>query len=140
MVRFILFNALLFGSCGYALWKGTRDARIIAATCLIAAFASFPFAGYGSVEMTVLVVDVVVLALFLYVALQSDRFWPLWIAGLHVTTMIGHALKLMSSDLVPIAYAVALRLWAYPELIILAVAVWRGTQRDPPAMSAPQPT
>lgn len=140
MVRFVLFSLLLFGSCGYALWKGTRDARIIAATCLIAAFASFPFAGYGSVETTVLVVDLVVLALFLYVALQSDRFWPLWIAGLHVTTMIGHALKLTGGDLVPIAYAVALRLWAYPELIILAFAVWRSTQRDPPPLTAPQPT
>jgi ABC-type microcin C transport system permease subunit YejB len=140
MIRFILFNALLFGSCGYALLKGTRDARIIATTCLVAAFASFPFAGYGSVELTVFVVDAVVLALFLYVALQSDRFWPLWIAGLHLTTMVGHALKLVSDDLVPIAYAVALRLWAYPELIILAVAVWRGTRRDVRVAAAAQPT
>ena len=59
----------------------------------------------------------------------SDRFWPLWIAGLHLTTLVGHALRLMSGDLVPLAYAVALRMWAYPELIILAVAVWRGEQR-----------
>ncbi len=131
MLRFVLFNALLFGSCGYALWKGSRDARIIAATCLIAAFASYPFAGYGSIELAVLLVDLAVLALFLYVALRSDRYWPLWIAGLHVTTMIGHALKLMSGDLVPIAYAVSLRFWAYPELIILAIAVWRHTQRYP---------
>lgn len=141
MTRLVLFNLLLFGSCGYALWKGTRDAKVIALTCLVAAFASLPFiSGYDSVEVTVLVVDVVVLALFLYVALQSDRFWPMWIAGLHVTTMFGHALKLMSGDLVPIAYAVALRFWAYPELIILAVAVWRGTQRDRRPLPAPQPT
>ena len=141
MTRLVLFNLLLFGSCGYALWKGTRDAKVIAVTCLVAAFASLPFiTGYESVEVTVLVVDVVVLALFLYVALRSDRFWPLWIAGLHVTTMFGHALKLMSGDLVPIAYAVALRLWAYPELIILAVAVWRHTQRESMILDKPQPT
>jgi hypothetical protein len=140
MLRLILFNALLFGSCGYALWKGTRDARIVAATCLIAAFASIPAAAYGSIETTVLIVDLLVLASFLYVALQSDRFWPLWIAGLHVTTMIGHALKLMSGDMVPIAYAVALRFWAYPELIILAIAVWRHTQRDAGRRQVPQPT
>ena len=54
--------------------------------------------------------------------------------------MIGHALKLTSGDLVPIAYAVALRLWAYPELIILAFAVWRSSQRDTCALPAPQPT
>ena len=141
MTRLILFNLLLFGSCGYALWKGSRDAKLVAATCLIAAFASLPFiSGYNTVEVTVLVVDLVVLVLFLYVALRSDRFWPLWIAGLHVTTMFGHALKLMSGDLVPIAYAVALRMWAYPELIILALAVWRHNQRHPPALPAAQPT
>ncbi len=130
MIRLILFNVLLFGSCGYALWRGTRDARIIAATCLVAAFASYPFlTGYAGVEISVLAIDLIVLALFVWVALKSDRFWPLWIAGLHVTTVIGHALKLMSGDLVPLAYAVALRMWAYPELIILVIAVWRSEQR-----------
>jgi hypothetical protein len=138
MVRLILFGLLLFGSCGYALWKGGRDARIVAATCLVAAFASIPAAAYGSVETTVLIVDLLVLASFLYVALQSDRFWPLWIAGLHVTTMVGHALKLLSGDMVPIAYAVALRFWAYPELIILAIAVWRHDQRRTAPLPAPQ--
>lgn len=140
MVRFVIFSALLLGSCGYALWKGGRDARIVAATCLIAALASIPAAAYGSVETTVLIVDLLVLASFLYVALQSDRFWPLWIAGLHVTTMVGHALKLMSGDMVPIAYAVALRFWAYPELIILALAVWRHNRRQASSLPAPQPT
>jgi hypothetical protein len=130
MIRLIFFNLLMFGSCGYALWKGTRDARIVAATCLIASFASYPFLSqYAGIEVSVLMVDLIVLGLFGYVALRSDRFWPLWIAGLHLTTLVGHALRLMSGDLVPLAYAVALRMWAYPELIILAIAVWRGEQR-----------
>jgi hypothetical protein len=130
MTRLIIFNALLFGSCGYALWKGTRDAKTIALTCLAAAAASIPTVGsYQSVEMRIFVVDFVVLGLFMYVALRSDRFWPLWIAGFHVTTMMGHVLRTMSNDLVPIAYAVALRVWAYPELIVLAIAVWRSQRR-----------
>ena len=140
MLRMILFHLLLFASCGYALWKGSRDARIVAATCLIATFASVPIAVYGAVEINVVFVDMLVLASFLFVALQSDRFWPLWVAGLHVTTMVGHALMLLTGDMVPIAYAVALRLWAYPELIILAIAVWRHNQRHPPALGAVQPT
>lgn len=130
MIRLIFFNLLMFGSCGYALWKGTRDARIVAATCLVASFASYPFLSqYAGIEVSVLMVDLIVLGLFTYVALRSDRFWPLWIAGLHLTTLVGHALRLMSGDLVPLAYAVALRMWAYPELIILAIAVWRSEQR-----------
>jgi hypothetical protein len=141
MTRLVLFSLLLFGSCGYALWKGSRDAKFVAVTCLSAAFASVLFMrGYQSVEIAVLAIDVVVLALFLYVALRSDRFWPLWIAGLHVTTMFGHLLKLMSGDLYPISYAVALRFWAYPELIILAVAVWRHNQRQSIRLTSPRTT
>lgn len=140
MLRMILYHLLLFGSCGYALRRGSRDARIVAATCLIATFASVPIAAYGAVELNVVFVDLLVLIAFLYVALQTDRFWPLWIAGLHVTTMVGHALMLLTGDMVPIAYAVALRLWAYPELIILALAVWRHDQRLQAPVPAPQPS
>lgn len=130
MIRIIIFNLLMFGTCFYALWKGTRDARIISVTCLAASTVTFLVAGkYSGVETMILAVDLVVLGAFLYVAMRSDRFWPLWIAGFHVTTIFGHVLRMMSSDLVPIAYAVALRLWAYPELIILGVAVWRSQQR-----------
>ena len=43
-----------------------------------------------------------------------------------MTTTIGHLLKAIELDLVPIAYAVALRFWAYLILIILAVATWRS--------------
>ena len=69
------------------------------------------------------------LAAFTYVALRSDRFWPLWISGLQLTTSVGHVLKAIDSHLVPFAYGAALRVWSYPILIILAVAVWRGQRR-----------
>lgn len=138
MVRLVLFTLLLLGACGFALWKGTRDARVVAATCLIAAFASVPlFGNYERPEIPLLLIDLLVLGVFVHVALHSDRFWPMWIAGLQITASFGHVLKFMSSDLVPIAYAVALRFWSYPELIILAIAVWRGDQRrrhPPPAL------
>ena len=86
-------------------------------------------------EIGVLAVDLFTLAAFTYVALRSDRFWPLWISGLQLTTSIGHVLKAIDSHLVPFAYGAALRVWSYPILIILAVAVWRGQRmhfaRDP---------
>jgi hypothetical protein len=131
MIRFIVFNTLLFGSCGYALLKGTRDARIVAITCLVATFASYPFMSYyASVEASVMAVDVLTFLTFTAVALRSDRFWPLWISGLQLTTSVGHLVKALDASLIPIAYAVALRLWSYPIQIILAVAVWRGRRRD----------
>jgi hypothetical protein len=142
MPRFIIYTILLFGVCGYAFWRGRSDERLAAAVCLIASVASLALLGparlrYSGVELGVLAVDLFTLAAFTYVALRSDRFWPLWISGLQLTTSVGHVLKAIDSQLVPFAYAAALRVWSYPILIILAVAVWRG-QRMQFARS-PQP-
>ena len=126
-MREILFDLLLFATCGYALVYGRQDAKIVGAVCIAASIASLAVASrYSGVEIGVLIIDLLTLAVFVFVALRSDRFWPLWISGLQLTTTIGHLLKAIELDLVPIAYAVALRFWAYPILIILAVATWRS--------------
>jgi hypothetical protein len=131
MVRIIIFDILLFGSCAFALLRGTRDAQVVAVTTLVATFASyFLVSRYAGVEFGVFLVDILVLLAFAGVALQSDRFWPLWIAGLQLTTTFGHALRAWDDQMVPIAYAVALRSWSYPIQIILIVAVWRGLRRQ----------
>lgn len=131
MLRIILFDLLLFGTCGYALLYGRQDARIIGAVCIAANFASYALVSrYDGVELGVLAIDLAVFAIFTAVALRSDRFWPLWVSGLQLTTALGHLLKAIEIDLVPIAYAVSLRFWSYPILIILAVATWRSRKRQ----------
>ena len=131
MLRYSLYWILLVIICGYAFWQGRRDERTIAATCLIASILSVATLStlnsrYGQVEIGLLVVDLATLGIFTAIALKSHRFWPLWVSGLQLTTSMGHVLKAVESDMVPIAYGAALRLWSYPILIILAIAVWRG--------------
>ena len=130
MLRLILFNLLLVGSCSYALWKGRRDERTTALVCLGATAASYLMIRtsdfrYVGVELGVLIVDALTLAAFIFVALRSDRFWPLWVSGLQLTTSVAHLLKALQPDLVPIAYAAAGRLWSYPILVILIIGTWR---------------
>jgi hypothetical protein len=84
---------------------------------------------FTDLETHVLAVDIVVFAGFLWVALRSDRFWPMWIAGLQLTTIIGHLLKAAETDLFSRAYGAALMFWGYPILLILAVGTWRGQRR-----------
>ena len=130
MTRLIIFLVLLLGSCGYALLKGTRDAQIVAVSTLAATVASYLLVSrYDGVEFGVLVIDVLVLTVFVAVALKSDRFWPLWIAGLQLTTTFGHVLRALEDQMGPIAYAVSLRFWVYPIHIILIIAVWRSQVR-----------
>jgi len=134
MVRLLIYHILLFGACGYALIRGRTDARIVATVFLVGDFATLALrsqatGGYSSVETGVLAVDVVAFIGFTYAALISDRFWPLWVSGLQLTTSLGHVFKAVDTHLLPLAYAASLRFWAYPILIILAVGTWRAQRR-----------
>jgi hypothetical protein len=145
MDRLIIYHALLFGACGYALVRGEADARIVALVFLVGNFATYalrtPFAeSYSSVEGGILVIDILAFLAFTYVALTSDRFWPLWVSGLQLTTSLGHLMKAFQSDLLPLAYAAALRFWSYPILIILLVATWREHRRLQQQREASAPT
>lgn len=129
-----LFRALLVLSCGYALWRGRSDERIVALVCLGATVASrLAFAPisvrYTGVEFGLLLIDLAVLGVFVFVALRSPRFWPLWIAGLQLTASTAHAMKAIDERLMPLAYGAAIALWSYPILLILAVGTWRGHRR-----------
>jgi hypothetical protein len=134
MLRLVAFSALLIGSCGYAILRGRHDERFTALVCLAASVASIALTGpttlrYSQIELGVLAVDLLTLAAFTHVALRSDRFWPLWISGLQLTTSIAHLLKAAEPGLVPLAYAAAGRFWAYPILIMLVIATWRSNRR-----------
>ena len=133
MNRLLIYHALLFGACGYALLRGKTDARIVALVFLVGNFTTYalrsPIAYYSSVESGILIVDLLAFAGFTYAALISDRFWPLWVSGLQLTTSMGHVFKAIDENLLPLAYAAALRFWSYPILIILAVGVWRSHRR-----------
>lgn len=136
MLRLIIFNALLVGSCGYAWFRGRADERVVAAVCITASLVTLAVISsfktlYSNVEVGVLTVDIATLAAFTYVALRSERFWPLWVSGLQLTTSVAHLLKLVDPTLLPIAYSAAARMWSYPILIILAVGTWRSRRRAP---------
>lgn len=134
MDRLLIYRALMYGICAYALLRGRSEARIVAIVFLVANFATLALrsplgSSYSSVETGIFAVDILGFLAFTYAALISDRFWPLWISGLQLTTLFGHLLKAIDSSLMPLAYAAALRFWSYPILIILALGVWRGQRR-----------
>lgn len=129
-----IFVALLFVTCGYALWRGRRDERVVATACIVATIATRFLVSpvsvrYSNVELGLVFVDLAMLATFITIALQSQRFWPLWVAGLQLTTSMSHLMKAVDWQLLPKAYGAAVALWSYPILIILAIGTWRSHQR-----------
>lgn len=139
-----LYWSILALSCGYALLRGCANERIAASVCIVASVVSVLVLSpmsvrYASVETGELTVDLLVLAVFLVVALRSDRFWPLWISGLQLTTTLAHFLKAINFDLIPSAYGAAERFWSYPILIVIAVGTWRQHRRGLTQDNSPHP-
>ena len=131
----LLYWFLLLFTCGFAIYRGGRYERGAAAVCLAGSLLTLLFHRILSVEYFDLkagdlLIDVGVLFAFLAIALQSDRFWPLWVTGLQLTTLVAHFLKLIDPALVPVAYAAAARMWSYPILLIIALGVLRAWQRS----------
>ena len=130
----IIFGPLLLVVCVYAWWRGGTDERSVAATCLAGTIATLLAVSplhkrYAGVEEGLLFVDLAVLAGFIVVAMRSKRFWPLWVAGLQLTTFIGHILKGIDQELLPRAYGAALQFWSYPILVIVLVGTYRHHRR-----------
>src|SRR5688500_11883400 len=127
------YYAILFLVSAYAFLRGRSDERIAVATCILATFATnivySPTRSYVGVERGVMLVDMGAFAAFTFLALRSARFWPLWIAGLQLTTVIAHGLKAVHLDLMPQAYAAAARFWVYPIFMIIVVGTFRSARR-----------
>lgn len=130
----------------YAFGRGARDERaatlivIVASIATVIVYAPVPSA-YEGVEIGVFVVDVAALAAFVGVALISSRFWPLWVAGFQLTSVMSHIMKLVHLDLIPKVYAAAERFWIYPMLLVIIVGTWRTHRRlmenkVPPVLAA----
>ncbi len=135
MLSPLTYFLVLFGVCAYAFLRGRADERIVAGICILASVASVivgsrvASTAYSHVEAGILLVDLATLAGFTFVALRSERFWPLWVAGLQLTTLMSHAFKAGQIDLMPEAYAAAARLWVYPIFLIIVIGTWRGSRR-----------
>lgn len=133
--RYYFFLTLLLLTCGYALWRGRSDERTVALVCLLGTlatrFAVSPLSvRYTGLEFGLLGIDMLMLAAFVAIALRSQRFWPLWVAGLQLTNSMAHLMKAIDLDLVPVAYRAAAVFWSYPILIILAIGTWRTHRRS----------
>ena len=125
---------VLIAVTAYAFARGRLDERCAAAICIAATIGTrlvhSPLSNrFSSVEVGVLVVDGLALLAFTVIALRSERFWPLWVAGLQLTTTLAHLLKAVELDLMPQVYAAAARFWVYPIFLIIVIGTTRSHQR-----------
>ena len=117
--------ALVF--CCIIAWKwGGLDERLAASGFVVATIAS-RLAGnsnYGHTENGILAIDVLLLAGLLFLALRSDRFWPMWATAFQLVGVTVHIASMTETGNFAWAYAVGLIFWTYPVLISLMAGTW----------------
>jgi hypothetical protein len=131
-----LFYWIFLGSCSvFVLLRGGPPERVaiaiaIAASALTVALG--PIAGedrYRTVQIGVFMVDLATLAAFGALALLADRYWPLWITGIHMIGVATHSAKLLDPAIVPKVYGATQALWSYPILALIVIGTIRHRRR-----------
>ncbi|MFD1612979.1 hypothetical protein ACFSCW_14330 [Sphingomonas tabacisoli] len=123
----LLYLATLIGACSYAFWRGGEDERIGAGIQLASSLASLPAAwlagrsGWQAGHLPLLAVDLLTLVAFVWLAMRSRKFWPLWVAGFHLNAVLTHLAKLLAPTALPAGYALVQGFWAYPLMAALIV-------------------
>jgi cytochrome bd-type quinol oxidase subunit 2 len=146
MVHIVFFYAVLLGACTYAGRAGGAPERCVAVILVAGTIATWAVAigwrgawlgHFRTVEYGILLVDCLMLAALLVVAMVADRFWPLWMTAIHGFGVVAHLAKAIAPDILPGVYKVEHAFSAYPGLILLILATrWhrqrlRETGRDP---------
>jgi hypothetical protein len=108
MIRIAIFWALLALVLYATFRRGDRETRLAAVICLAATLLTILVltpTGYSfaQIEVFVAAIDVGTLLAFVFIALRSPRFWPLWVSGFQLTTVLAHLFRLLQPGLVDLA-------------------------------------
>ena len=134
MLTPLTYFAVMFAVAAYAFGRGKLDERLAASICVIGSAATL-FLGrqevgyFADMEIGIAIVDILALVGFILLALWSNRFWPLWVAGFQLTSVLSHFIKAAHWELIPEVYAAAERFWIYPIFLAIVVGTWRSRRR-----------
>lgn len=132
---FVFIAALFFliqgGVSAYAVIKGGAPERILGWMLLIAFLASIAIGNraVATVAVATLMIDATLLAAMIALALKANRYWTLWVAGIHATTVATHLIKALNPALLPQVYSIAAAISSFPILCVLTVATFRHSER-----------
>lgn len=141
MLVALLFWALTLLCCGFAALFGGRAGRMLALATISAVAATSlvtrdPQAWLGP-QIPALLVDAALFAALVWIAFRSDRWFPIWFAGLQLVAVASHFGSILAPGFAPKVYFLLQSFWALPMYItlILGVAFDRraGIRDEPPA-------
>lgn len=83
-----------------------------------------PYAGFY------VLIDLVAAGLFVAIALNANRNYPLWVAGFQLVAVFAHLVKAAVDSVSPLAFAILMIGPSYVQLLLLAGGFLRHVQRQ----------
>ncbi len=124
------FLLALFLSVAYGSVAGGRTGKagsaIFVAATLLTFFAAVINRGWASTSYAVFAVDSGCLILLVALALNSNRFWPIWAVGFQIVAVATHVATLWVPQIMPKVYQAMLAFWSIPILWVMVA----GTRKD----------
>ncbi|MBO9579670.1 MAG: hypothetical protein J7498_02120 [Sphingobium sp.] len=132
MVILLSFWILVVVCCAYGAAFGGRSGRIgvtiFASGALLTGFATLVDREWRATVYLVFWIDLLCLIGFLFLALRSRHYWPLWFAGLHLVAVLVHLVTIITPHFLPKAYVALQAFWAIPMLVIMVAGIRRDRQ------------
>lgn len=114
---------LMLVSCGYSVLAGGRDGRAAVAMLLSAALMTLMITGFTQDRWAVALVDAVLFAGLVALAIRSNHYWPLWLAGLHGAAMATQIVSHLNPDLPYKIYHAVVAFWSIPMQVVIVVGI-----------------
>lgn len=132
----LLLRLALFATMFFAARKGDEPERLVA-TVLLATFvldlgnhALFGDPSWYAVNPGHLVIDSWAFLSLLWIALQANRGWTLWVSASQLLVVLGHFAKLMDDTMARRAYFAMTQIPFAMQLAILAVGTTAHVYRQ----------
>jgi hypothetical protein len=120
------FWLLMLLTCAYALAFGGRDGRRFVVISVTAVLFTIPAQLAGSWQATqywLMMVDLITFVALLWLMLQSDRYWPVWVSACQLMTVLSHVATLLLQSYSDRIYEGLNTVWIIPLMLFTIIGI-----------------
>lgn len=118
-----IFFALLLLCCAYSACFGGKEARIAVGMMVVAVLATRIVTWMFITLWPLTIVDIALFLGFLTLSLRSERYWPLWVTGLHGVSIAAHIVALVGPPIPYRVYHGIMGVWSIPVMIMMTLGI-----------------
>jgi hypothetical protein len=121
-----VWPTVLVATCAIAVWRGRDEERLAAATVLLGwSLTMVAFKNRSEeTQWLVLLIDAAEMPLFLWLALRTRRYWPLFACAFKLLIVVTHLAHIVDPSISGWAYLTAGLIWSYLALFAIAYGAW----------------